>query len=485
MNIPVNENTRNSLDLNLFNDLNTTMLINEHIEEKQENIDNINKLRSMGFDIKMVKKVYVLLKPRNLDEAIYLLTQDKGKYHHYFVQRIGKENECFICGLNPQSHINFLPKKNNQRNSVNKKIKDKDYNKINKEMEGLVEPLINDDDKGNESLVSNKKSCDVCEEEISLKEIKENILPCGHLFCTDCYAQYFKQKIENNDVSSITCMQNGCTQEIDSNFIQSHLNGNKELFEKYLKFKKRNDIYKNPNLVPCPIEDCESFAKKEGNNKFVKCENGHKFCSECKTKWHKGKDCDTEAMVNLIENYHLKKCPKCNAMTEKNFGCNHMKCQCGTHWCWFCRKPFKSEKQHYGVNGPCSNLHYTSKEMYNNCCILFIHNSWIEVMHNFLLLFIITSISAAFFLRKAKRDMQDETFIKFYKIMRIFSIVYSISFLGLFLGIGIPTFLFCNIICPIKRKIIRYILDLDDNELDDNNENEENQEDQENQEIND
>ena len=138
MNIPVNENTRNSLDLNLFNDLNTTMLINEYIEEKQENIDNINKLRSMGFDIKMVKKVYVLLKPRNLDEAIYLLTQDKGKYHHYFVQRIGKENECFICGLNPQSHINFLPKKNNQRNSVNKKIKDKDYNKINKEMEGLV-----------------------------------------------------------------------------------------------------------------------------------------------------------------------------------------------------------------------------------------------------------------------------------------------------------------------------------------------------------
>ena len=47
MNIPVNENTRNSLDLNLFNDLNTTMLINEYIEEIKENIDNIIKF--LGF----------------------------------------------------------------------------------------------------------------------------------------------------------------------------------------------------------------------------------------------------------------------------------------------------------------------------------------------------------------------------------------------------------------------------------------------------
>lgn len=34
----------------------------------------------------------------------------------------------------------------------------------------------------------------------------------------------------------------------------------------------------------------------------------------------------------------LRKCPneKCEALTEKSNGCGHMKCICGTDWCWFC-----------------------------------------------------------------------------------------------------------------------------------------------------
>ena len=462
MNIQVNDNIRNSLDFNLFNDLNTTMLIDEHVEENIE--DNIEKLSEMGFDLKMIKKVYVLLKPRNLDEAIYLLTQDNGKYHHYYIQRHGKEDECFICGLKSKNHINFVPKDNADKNAANNSNKDKISNRFDKELKGLSEPLV-EEEESNGPLNDNKIFCAVCEEEISANEQKENMLPCKHLFCTSCYIPYFKTKINDNDVSSIICMQNGCNQEIDEVFIQKHINDDKELFDKYLKFKGRNAINKDPNKVPCPTADCESYAIKEENNKFIKCLNGHKFCSECKSKWHKGKDCDSNSLKNLFKNYHLKNCPSCGALTEKNFGCNHMKCNCGTHWCWFCRKAFKSENEHYGVNGPCSNLHYTMKDMYNNCCILCIHNTWIEVMHNFLLLFIITSICSTVFLRKIKRDLQDETFKKLLKFMHFFSVVYSISYLGLFLCIGFPVFLFCNIVKSFKRKIIRYVLDLDDNEL--------------------
>jgi hypothetical protein len=29
-----------------------------------------------------------------------------------------------------------------------------------------------------------------------------------------------------------------------------------------------------------------------------------------------------------------KPCPGCKAWTEKNEGCRHMSCRCGTHWCW-------------------------------------------------------------------------------------------------------------------------------------------------------
>ena len=32
----------------------------------------------------------------------------------------------------------------------------------------------------------------------------------------------------------------------------------------------------------------------------------------------------------------VKTCPGCRATIEKTSGCNHIKCQCGQHWCWFC-----------------------------------------------------------------------------------------------------------------------------------------------------
>lgn len=32
-----------------------------------------------------------------------------------------------------------------------------------------------------------------------------------------------------------------------------------------------------------------------------------------------------------------KECPGCSVMTEKTEGCNHIECDCGSHWCWECR----------------------------------------------------------------------------------------------------------------------------------------------------
>ena len=124
-------------------------------------------------------------------------------------------------------------------------------------------------------------------------------------------------------------MKSGCKDELDNKFIGKFLNGNNELFEKYLKFKTRNEISKNPNLIPCPSVNCESYAQKEENNQFVKCQEGHEFCSICKDKWHKGKNCNIEEIKALVEDYHLKNCPVCGELTEKALGCNHMKCKCG------------------------------------------------------------------------------------------------------------------------------------------------------------
>lgn len=457
MNIQVNDK-KEKIDFNLIDDLNTTMLINENIEEK--NTNDIDTLLSMGFDQKMAKKVYVLLKPNNIDEAIYLLTKDNEKYHHYFIERYGKENECFICGLKPENHFDFLPRNTRNKNKDRPSLK-----KISKELKEINEPLISSEDKDNSSIdLKEKKFCNICFEQIIKKEIKENNIPCKHFFCSDCYYHNFKEKIETNDVSSIKCMEKGCPYEFDEKFIKSHLNGDNELFEKYKKFKKRNEIYKDPNLIICPIENCESYAKKEENNTFVKCLNGHEFCSQCQNPWHIGKKCKIGNLDSYSKEHHLKKCPKCGALTEKNLGCNHMKCNCGCNWCWFCKKEFQSEYEHFGVNGPCSNLQYTRNEFYNNCCYLCLHNTYIIIERYILLLFITFSLPGAYYLRKIRDDLREETFKKVLFCMKMIGIIYSIAYLHLFLPLGIPIILFFMCASSLKHKTIRYLLDLNDKE---------------------
>ncbi|MCJ1442235.1 MAG: hypothetical protein MMC23_002728 [Stictis urceolatum] len=42
-----------------------------------------------------------------------------------------------------------------------------------------------------------------------------------------------------------------------------------------------------------------------------------------------------------------RECPGCEVVTERTYGCGHMACPCGVHWCWFCGKR-KSEEGIYG-----------------------------------------------------------------------------------------------------------------------------------------
>lgn len=35
---------------------------------------------------------------------------------------------------------------------------------------------------------------------------------------------------------------------------------------------------------------------------------------------------------------HIRKCPGCGVATEKTYGCDHITCPCGTHWCYACGK---------------------------------------------------------------------------------------------------------------------------------------------------
>jgi hypothetical protein len=81
---------------------------------------------------------------------------------------------------------------------------------------------------------------------------------------------------------------------------------------------------------------------------------GHKFCIKCGELWHDDGKCKEEEKIDKLfqkfsKKYDLKNCPYCHIVTNKNGGCNHMKCNyCGKDWCWLCKEIFVSTEEHYG-----------------------------------------------------------------------------------------------------------------------------------------
>ena len=68
-------------------------------EEGQNIKSDIELLNDMCFDKKMFNKVYILLKPENIERAIDYMTEINEIYQHDFVpsSKPKEKNLCFIC----------------------------------------------------------------------------------------------------------------------------------------------------------------------------------------------------------------------------------------------------------------------------------------------------------------------------------------------------------------------------------------------------
>ncbi len=133
-----------------------------------------------------------------------------------------------------------------------------------------------------------------------------------------------------------------------------------ELFSKYKKFQINKMILNNKNMKFCPIINCDGYGSK-GEDKFVECNKGHKFCFYCLNPWHKNNKCEEildKEFARWRKGKMIKKCISCGFWTEKNEGCNHITCKaCSKEWCWICSKTYLPG--HYYSSGPCPGLQYS------------------------------------------------------------------------------------------------------------------------------
>ena len=204
-----------------------------------------------------------------------------------------------------------------------------------------------------------KNKCKICEEDITKEEeMKNKCEQCGNYFCSECLYLHIKELIRNGKYA-LFCPE--CKFVYKKNKIDQILLFNVKNKEEINNLKKlleksniKEMILSNPELMFCPIVNCEGFAKKNDNEEYNICTMGHKFCIKCGELWHEEGKCQKEKEVDELfqkysKKYQLKNCPYCHIVTIKNGGCNHMKCQyCGKHWCWICQEIFDSTEEHYG-----------------------------------------------------------------------------------------------------------------------------------------
>ena len=336
-------------DIPQRNTINIEIQMNQFLKEHEGEMiaSDILLLQDMGYDKKMINKIYILLRPENLERAIELMTQVNGIYQHEFFENHNKEKDkglCFICKKPKRYHLNYIPE-----------------NDIDIENDNMDE----DEKKDIDLNISNDGDniCSVCFEEIEKEEKHLNHLSCGHVCCTQCWINYFKSLILEAKVEQIKCIEHKCTTIIPESFIMSHIKKDTKLVDKYYKFKKRAEIINDPNKKICPKPDCDSYLQKSNITNYVKCENGHEYCYECLNRPHGNILCDKfmeEEFMDWKKDKRVKKCPRCKIYTEKNEGCNHMTCtSCKYQWCWLCEGEYKYG--HYD-SGKCRGFQFTKAD---------------------------------------------------------------------------------------------------------------------------
>ena len=370
-------------------------------------------LESMGFPRPLIDKIYSVMHPANIEEALdYMNKNDNDKFTHSYIPNAS--NVCSICGYKRSDHqIDDLL--NAQVEKKEEKIEEKKIDLLDDDNDDIDEDLRNMFNKYKGKFTNNnyenynykyesEKECGVCGDTIESKDIPKIKLPCKHYFCIDCWKEYLKEKINNANVYKLTCMQSKCNHILEEKFIKTILDKDEALQEKYDKFLKRKKLMdSNKKIKFCPFPDCDGYAEKKFK-KYVKCNNGHEFCFECGAAPHGLKPCSKiidKGFEEWKSHTLVKRCPNCKFWTEKNEGCNHMTCsQCRFQWCWVCEK--ECVAGHYEF-GPCKGLHFERvnndedakrlmRENCDCCCVI----GWL--ITNFIYLLIYLFMMPCFYL---------------------------------------------------------------------------------------
>ena len=118
----INDNRRKDESEKNSNKSISSINISENSQIDTDSKNEILFLLDLGYDKHKLIKVYLLLRPKNISEAVYFLSKEDNLYQHIFCPSKlsnnceiceGKEEEHISISINPQNSISNINEENN------------------------------------------------------------------------------------------------------------------------------------------------------------------------------------------------------------------------------------------------------------------------------------------------------------------------------------------------------------------------------------
>ena len=205
-------------------------------------------------------------------------------------------------------------------------------------------------------------SCIFCIEDFDENEIINPALDCTKHAHGKCLSTYIEHELNNNRFP-IKCplCTDAYSHDINYKIIYDCLilNDKEKLAIKLENMSLNRLSETNPDEVSfCPTPGCSYMCFYDINEYHLDCPLCKKsYCLKCKTEWHQDITCEEyqqnkkyeenmteedklneKKFEDYVRGNRCKQCPKCKRWVEKNRGCDHITCPCGTHFCYKCGK---------------------------------------------------------------------------------------------------------------------------------------------------
>ena len=168
---------------------------------------------------------------------------------------------------------------------------------------------------------------------------------CGHTFCSGCLNECFRVGLSNKASFPPKCCENeGIDIATVAGFLEEELVVRYTMVEE--EFRTRSPLF-------CATPRCSALISgarvANAVGKFIDChECGQASCIDCKSSRSRHTEAKCPDFIDkedrdLVNEKKWKQCPGCKNLVEREDGCNHMTCGCGTEFCYECGIEFADD----------------------------------------------------------------------------------------------------------------------------------------------